>query len=119
MHLITKYYNYSAKVLDEYLPMIPEVKLTEAKSYYGKITRRNGKFTRISLSKWCLDAGSPHMWDKDDYEDLIDTICHEFAHMFYWEHGDNHTNLTEKFKALVFSNLKLTNLRRIYENSNN
>ena len=28
---------------------------------------------------------------------LIETICHELAHLFIWEHGEEHTRLTQEF----------------------
>lgn len=31
---------------------------------------------------------------------LIETICHELAHLFIWEHGEAHAELTKEFMRL-------------------
>ncbi len=110
MNILTTYYYISAQYLKEYLPCIPELKITNAKTYYGKIYVSNGEYKAIALSKWNLDCGPIEWWDDEDFDELIDTICHEFAHMFFWKHGEDHSKLTESFKTVVKSNLKIHSL---------
>lgn len=110
MNILTAYYYISAHYLKEYLPCIPELKLTDAKTYYGKIYIRDNEYKTIALSKWNLDCGPAKWWDNEDFEELIDTICHEFAHMYYWEHGENHAKIKEAFKVIVKSELNYRHL---------
>lgn len=105
MHIITKYYNYSANILKEFLPSIPKLKLSDAKSYFGKITKQGDEYTYIALSKYNLDCGNWNWWDDEDIIELIDTISHEFAHMFYWDHDDKHKELTDKFNKIIINSL--------------
>lgn len=30
-----------------------------------------------------------------DTYSLIDTVCHEIAHLYYWQHGEDHSKLTD------------------------
>ncbi len=118
MNVLKTYYYISAQYLKECLPYIPELKITNAKTYYGKIYVSNGKYI-IALSKWNLDCGRIEWWDNEDFDLLIETICHEFAHMFFWNHGEDHSRLTEDFKTLVKLSLEkhyLENqLQQMYE----
>ncbi|MCT4584093.1 MAG: hypothetical protein N4A54_04125 [Peptostreptococcaceae bacterium] len=107
MHIITAYYYACADYLKEYLPCIPKLKLTNAKTYYGRIYIKNGEFESIALSKWNLDCGRSEWWDKEDIDILIETICHEFAHMSIWEHGKDHDELTRLFIILAKSRIEL------------
>lgn len=110
MNILTTYYYVSAGYLKEYLPCIPKLKLSNAKGYYGQIEHNgNNEFT-IRLSKWNLDCGPIHWWDEEDINELIDTICHEFAHLLFWEHGENHTKATKEFTKVVKSSLKIREL---------
>lgn len=113
MNILTVYYYKSANILKEYLPCIPELKLTNAKGYYGKIhCKSNNEFT-IKLSKFNLDCGPIEWWDKEDVEELIDTISHEFAHMSFWDHGENHSELTNAYKTMILSQLQIERYENI------
>ena len=88
-----------------YIPYVPELRLNYAKSYFGKIHKsiiiyENGEkdevFNYIALSRFNLYLYEG-WWRDEDYEELVDTICHEFAHMLAWDHGDRHASLTKKF----------------------
>jgi predicted SprT family Zn-dependent metalloprotease len=48
--------------------------------------------------------------DEEDIHELIDTICHELAHTLYWEHGEEHTEITELFTRIVENTLKIREL---------
>lgn len=47
--------------------------------------------------------------DYSKYSDktLIETICHEIAHLFFWEHDANHAQLTKDLYNTVIKVLKL------------
>jgi len=105
--VLTDYYYICADILKDYLPCIPKLKLTNAKGYYGQIQYDgNNEFT-IRLSKWNLDCGKRKYWDDEDIDELIDTICHEFAHILYWKHGTKHTDTTNQMRNFVNSTLKI------------
>lgn len=38
---------------------------------------------------------------------LIETICHEIAHMYVWEHNEDHKNLTNELYDSVMASLTL------------
>lgn len=113
MNMLTVYYYKSAHILKEYLPCIPELKLTNAKTYCGRIYKSGGRFRAIALSKWNLDCGPISWWDKEDIEELIDTIAHEFAHMTFWEHGERHSELTNAYKEVILSQLEIERCENI------
>lgn len=96
MNILTAYYNKSYEYLEKYLPYKPELKLTNAKKYDGKISIRSGKVVSISLSKFNLYV-NPAWMDNEDLEEIIDTICHEFAHFYFWKHSKENEELTKKF----------------------
>lgn len=37
---------------------------------------------------------------------LIETICHEIAHLYIWEHGKEHTALTNELYNAVINSIK-------------
>lgn len=98
------YYYKCADILKDYLPYIPQIQLTNAKGYMGQIVKKSDTIV-IRLSKWNLDCG--RFWEQEDIIELIDTICHEFAHMFFWEHGEDHTKMTKAMKQCCLSQLKI------------
>ena len=110
MSILTAYYYIAADILKEYLPSIPEFKLSNAKGYYGQIEYKGNDEFLIRLSKWNLDCGPIHWWDEEDIHELVETICHEFAHIIYWEHGKEHTELTEVFTRFVENKLRIREL---------
>lgn len=40
---------------------------------------------------------------------LIETICHEIAHLYLWEHGKDHTALTNELYDTVIASLNNSN----------
>lgn len=46
-------------------------------------------------------------WSMRYFFELIDTICHELAHMTYHDHSQNHKDLTNKYKDLFYENFGL------------
>lgn len=113
-NLLDDYYYTIANILKDYVPTIPELKITNAKTYMGKINFIDGEFKTISLSKWNLYV-SDWLIDQEDIAEIIDTICHEFAHMYYWEHSKDHEEATETMKRVVNSELKLRELQMMLE----
>jgi hypothetical protein len=81
--MLTAYYYTCVDILKDHLPTIPELKLTNAKGYDGKIKYENGEYT-VYLSKFNLFVSDFHI-NQEDINEIVDTICHEFAHMFFWE----------------------------------
>lgn len=116
MNMLTAYYIISTDILKEHLPTIPELKLTNAKGYYGKIHRENGKVKYIALSKYNLDCGRIDWWEDEDIDDLINTICHELAHMLFWDHSTEHTETTKAMFDMVKSELEIRRLNKQLEN---
>jgi predicted SprT family Zn-dependent metalloprotease len=108
MNILTAYYHISYDILKEHLPFKPELKLTNAKGYYGKIIMENGN-AEIILSKWNLEV-SEYLIEEEDIDEIIETICHEFAHMFFICHDEDHAELTNAFKTVVSSQLKIRRL---------
>ena len=41
-------------------------------------------------------------WAINNFFELIDTICHELAHMTYHDHSQKHKDLTNKYKDLFY-----------------
>lgn len=89
----------------EYIDVIPDLKLTNAKSYYGKIRRdffineygeKEVVYEFIALSRFNLYV-DPSFYEEEDYYELIETICHEFAHMHSFRHDKRHFNITKMF----------------------
>lgn len=102
--VLTDYYYICANILRDYLSIIPKLQLTDAKTYYGRICVTTNSVT-IRLSRWNLDCGC--FWEEDDYNELIDTICHEFAHLYFWEHGKEHDETTVAMVQKVKAELKI------------
>ena len=110
MNILKAYYEVAYELLKEHLPVKPELILSNAKGYDGKIVLGNGKVI-IKLSKWNLEV-SDWLIDEEDINEIVDTICHEFAHMFFWNHDDDHKGLTNAFKSYVLSELKIRFLEK-------
>lgn len=41
-------------------------------------------------------------WSINNFFELIDTICHELAHMTYHDHSQKHKDLTNKYRDLFY-----------------
>lgn len=104
MNIMYKYAIYSIEILKDYLPIRPKVQLTQAKTYYGNCYTEslNDKIDKavIRLSRW---NHIDQLWlmDHEDHIEIIDTICHELAHLLCFEHCKEHTELTAAFKDHV------------------
>ena len=104
---------YNAKVLTE----IPDLKWTTNTSVFGylKTVRVTNKYTGIRTIKRsiylnkgecpCLQIDFRVNRDKSvlGFFELIDTICHELAHIEYRGHNNDHKNLTEEYKRLILT----------------
>lgn len=56
----------------------------------------------IRISYMIHDKGDDiNNWSQNDIDDLIDTVCHEIAHFYYWKHNSAHKELTEEYKDIV------------------
>jgi hypothetical protein len=108
--IIRAYYAAAAYILRKHMPYIPKLKLTNAKKYYGQIWHTETGY-RVDLSSWNLAVNS-NLIDRDDIGEIIDTICHEFAHMTHWEHGKDHDELTAAYQRYVQAELEVRLLER-------
>ena len=112
------YYNYCYDCLKIYLPKKPLLRVTNARSYMGQLETRN--YPAINLKAYCIKLSKFRLYvneslrDASDDEDVINTICHELAHMVYNDHGQQHKDLTLKFEDIVLENLKHNNIYKIY-----
>ena len=108
-NMLRVYYDLSSKCLEEYLPCIPRLKYSNAQSYLGKISRlREGIYKTITLSEFNLITDE-RLMDEEDTQEILDTIAHEFAHMTYWKHGEEHTALTQSYLNIINESLKQNN----------
>ena len=116
--LMKDVYEMCGKILKEEgeIDFLPELKLTYAKGYYGKITVGQHIPSKkiisivIKLSRYNLDCGK--LWKKEDINRLILTICHELAHMIYFDHGKDHSRLTRKYVDIVLRKTAYKNYKR-------
>lgn len=97
MNIIKKYYIYISEILKEDLPFIPKLEITYAKGYYGRYV---GSKKIIRVSTW-NHIDSEWLMDEEDRLEIIDTICHELAHIFCNGHENDHYELNEKMKKQV------------------
>lgn len=107
---IRQYYYYIAELMyiDELTHQVPSLIFTNAKTYYGQIIRQGNDYPKIMLSHWHI---LNPFWDYDDFLiEITDTICHELAHMIFWKHGEEHTELTNALKNYVSISLSLYKL---------
>lgn len=49
-----------------------------------------------------MDFVEKPKWSINNFFELIDTICHELAHMTYHDHSQKHKDLTNKYKDLFY-----------------
>lgn len=115
MNYMEAYYYKSAEILKEHLPCIPKLQLTYGKSYYGRIQVSTDNII-IRLSRHNLFV-SEWLRDQEDIDELLDTICHEFAHLLFWNHDEDHKETTQLFLTLVKSNLEIERLKYLLKTS--
>lgn len=74
----------------------------------GRITE---KYIGIYLNKDCCPCTLKDLLTKDskrsadEIVELIDTVCHELAHMTHHNHSDNHKRLTALYKMTYFQSI--------------
>lgn len=97
------YYEIGDELLNKGLiPYIPKYKTMHNKHSWGLINKNYaGIYTYIAINTSAFNPDYSHFWSASTWFYLIDSICHEFAHMQEWEHGAKHTKLT--FDYLVIS----------------
>lgn len=115
----TKLYNDLTKELKRvgYIKDIPELKWTNNPALYGylKYTIRTDTVTGWSSEIYhglyinknecpCTqyDFEVIPLWSKKYFEELIDTVSHELAHMNLHEHNQKHHDLTELYKSIAW-----------------
>ena len=117
---ITIIYDIITKDLKGLLPASkPKLVFTKAKTFWGRIRKtqsrrvlvgldgkphagmlvNNYKDIRISSSLFYEEfKGQPY---EDFLSKIIETICHELAHMTHWNHKEEHTQLTQEYLDIV------------------
>lgn len=115
----TKLYNDLSKELKRagYIKTIPELKWTNNSALYGylKYSIRTNNLTGWSCEIYhglyinknecpCTqyDFEARYSWSKKYFEELIDTVSHELAHMKLHEHNQEHHDLTELYKSIAW-----------------
>lgn len=115
----TKLYNDLSKELKRvgYIKDIPELKWTNNSALYGylKYSIRTNTLTGWSCEIYhglyinknecpCTqyDFEARPSWSKKYFEELIDTVSHELAHMKLHEHSQEHHDLTELYKSIAW-----------------
>lgn len=113
MNIMTKYYRMACYLLKDFLPCVPELKLTNAKSYMGQCDKR-GAYPVIRISRW-NHVDSEWLADKEDLVEIIDTICHELAHLISMRHDELHKRATKAFKTIVLTKLEIMELEQRFD----
>lgn len=112
-NIIRVIYNQVSEILKDSVKAVPKLEITNAKTYFGSISFDGMKFNKICISKYELDCYNINSWKQSDFDEMIDTICHEFAHEYTWTHGKKHARLTEEFKAMVNQTVTLESITRL------
>lgn len=109
MKITTKYYRMACWwLLKDFIPYTPDLKLTNAKSYMGRINIKNQV---IRISKFHhIDA----LWsmDNEDRYEIINTICHELAHTIIFQRDNLHRRLTKAFMTMILCNTEIAKLEQ-------
>lgn len=117
---ITIIYDIITKDLRDLLPAPkPKLVFTKANRFWGRIRKTQSREVLVGLD------GKPHAgrlvdnykdirissnlfyeeFKDQPYEDflpkIIETICHELAHMTHWNHKEEHTQLTQEYLDIV------------------
>ena len=86
--------------LNTWLSHKPELTVTNAKTYIGKIwaIEHEGK-PLIDTEHPCRIFLSQYNARALGELELVDTICHELAHIEHWEHTEEHKELTKTYRT--------------------
>ena len=98
------YYQISNELLNQGLiSCIPDYKTMHNKSSWGVIVKRyNDSFAYIGINTSIFNPDFQHSWTSFKWFSLVETICHEFAHIQEWEHGAKHTKLTFDYILIAY-----------------
>lgn len=98
------YYQVSNELLNQGLiSCIPDYKTMHNKSSWGVIVKRyNDSFAYIGINTSFFNPDFQHSWTSFKWFSLVETICHEFAHIQEWEHGAKHTKLTFDYILIAY-----------------
>lgn len=99
------YYQIGNELLNQKLiPYIPKYKTMHNKHSWGVINKNYaGIYTYIAINTSAFNPDYSHFWSASTWFYLVDSICHEFAHMQEWEHGAKHTKLTFDYLIIAYS----------------
>lgn len=98
------YYQIGNELLNQGLiSFIPDYKTMHNKSSWGVIVKSyNDSFAYIGINTSIFNPDFQHSWTSFKWFSLIETICHEFAHIKEWEHGIKHTKLTFDYILIAY-----------------
>lgn len=97
------YYQIGNELLNQGLiSCIPDYKTIHNNRSYGLIVQRYNGFAYIGINTSIFNPDFQHSWNELKWFRLIETICHEFAHIKEWEHGPNHTKLTFDYILIAY-----------------
>ena len=97
------YYQIGNELLNqELIPCIPDYKTIHNNRSYGLIVQRYDGFAYIGINTSIFNPDFQHSWNELKWFRLIETICHEFAHINEWEHGSKHTKLTFDYILIAY-----------------
>ena len=98
------YYQIGNELLNQGLiSCIPDYKTIHNNRSYGLIVQRYNGFAYIGINTSIFNPDFQHSWNELKWFRLIETICHEFAHIKEWEHGPNHTKLTFDYILIAYN----------------
>lgn len=98
------YYQIGNELLSQGLiPCIPNYKTIHNHSSYGVIVKRYNGFAYIGINTSFFNLDFQHSWTSFKWFNLVETICHEFAHIEEWEHGAKHTKLTFDYILIAYN----------------
>jgi len=97
------YYQIGNELLNQGLiSCIPDYKTIHNSSWGLIVKRYNDSFAYIGINTSIFNPDFQHSWTSFKWFSLVETICHEFAHMQEWEHGIKHTKLTFDYILIAY-----------------
>lgn len=101
---ISNLYSSIASELQSVLPTsAPKMAHTSGTKFWGRIRKytSSGAFLDIRINTPLFIRLFRQKGFGAFNEKLVDTICHEFAHMTYWNHGGGHILLTDEYTQMI------------------
>lgn len=96
-------YNRITELLKTELDVIPELRIVTGRSWFGLIEKTTFRYT--DAVKWRISVNR-EKYNHYGRTGIIETICHELAHITHMNHSVNHSRLTALY-MLKCCNAKL------------